>query len=179
MARRQTQLSFTGKGLKRPCDRFGGSLLKGNPKTARPVESKMPIHLVLRARKSQLRLPTTFKGVNQTVRQTADKYGIKIYSFANVGNHLHMVIKISDRQNWKRFIREVTGRIAALVKSALSTGNESFWLYRPFTRIIRSWKKAFRMALDYVYFNQLEAEGRINRSQITSLHQLRSIFSDG
>ena len=59
MARRNLQQEFAGQGFTRPGDEFGGSLLKGNPKRKRPLESKLPIHLTLRATKSSLRTPKT------------------------------------------------------------------------------------------------------------------------
>ena len=68
MARAAKQTSFEGKGFDKPGDCFGGSLLKGNnPKTKRPLESKLPIHLVLRAKNGTMRLPKTFKLVNDIV----------------------------------------------------------------------------------------------------------------
>ena len=124
-----------------------------------------------------MRLPGTFAGVNKIITAAAVKHGLTIYKFANVGNHLHLVLKIPDRPSWRRFIREITGRIAAFVKEKTKT-SDSFWLHRPFTRIVRGWKKAFRLALDYVHFNQLEADGHIRHSQVKSLTQLRLLFSD-
>ncbi len=168
------QLSLTGKGLKRPGDKFGGSLLKGNPKGKRPLDSKLPVHLVLRARKSVLRLPRTFGPVEEIIRKTAEKYGVRIYQSANVGNHLHMVIQIKKLHLWAAFIRELTGRIA---QRAGANAKNGFWLYRPFTRIIRSWKLAFRSALEYVKLNELEAQGHIDRKETRSLRELRQLFS--
>lgn len=133
----------------------------------------MPIHLVLRARKSILRLPRTMGTVDRLVNQAAAKYGIKIYEFANVGNHLHLVIQIKRIKNWPAFIRELTSRIAFACRPA----EGKFWLYRPFTRIVRSWKKAFQMARDYVELNRLEADGHIRRSDFKSLAALRLLFS--
>lgn len=175
MAREEIQLSLTGKGLKKPTDAFGGSLLKGNPKGARPLDSKMPLHLVLRARESTMRLPKFFGRINRVIDKTADKYGVRIYESANVGNHIHLVIKISDRKTWSAFIRELTGGIAQIAKS---NKPGRFWIHRPFTRVIRSWKKAFRAALDYVHLNRLEAEGHIRRWQIGSYAQLKLLFAE-
>ena len=89
-----------------------------NPKTRRPLDSKLPVHLVLRAR-----------------------------------------------------------RIALFMHATLSL-KESFWLYRPFTRIVRSWHKAYRDVKAYVYLNQLEAEGLINRNDTKALQELRAIWDD-
>lgn len=173
--RRLIQLSFTGKGLKRPLDKFGGSLLKSHPKGARPLDSKFPIHLVLRARESTMRSPKNYGRVSKIISATAKKHGVRTYDCANVGNHIHMVIRISNRKRWSAFIRELTGGIAQIARSSRPG---QFWLYRPFTRIIRSWKTAFKSACDYVYLNQLEADGHICRHQIRTFSQLKAVFSD-
>lgn len=188
--RRNKQLSFTGKGLEATSDRFGGSLLTSNPKVKRPLDSKWPTHLVLRANESVLRSPKTFGRVNQLVHLIARKYGIRIYEYANVGNHLHLIVRTGRRSSWAGFIRELTGRIALFVRSANAGSGQlrsngkisisphrSFWRDRPFTEIIRSWRKGFQAALDYLELNRLEAEGHIKRAEIKSLNHLRLLFS--
>lgn len=178
MAKRAKQLEFTGNGLTRPSDEFGGSLLKGNPKTKRPLESKMPIFLTLRAQKSWLRMPATHATVQQTIRSVAKKHGFKIYKQANVGNHLHLVLKMPTHKAWSAFIRELTGRIAQEVIERLGLVlDASFWKFRPHTRIIRGWRRAFKTALDYVFLNQLEADGAISRTETKSLSDLRRLWA--
>jgi REP element-mobilizing transposase RayT len=197
--KRNRQLSFVGNGFIAPRDSFGGALLTSNPKTKRPLDSKLPTHLVLRARESLLRTPKNFGRVNALVHQIARKYGIRIYEYANVGNHIHLIVRTGRRTSWAGFIRELTGRIALLLRKRIGTGRgrqteasrvsrtaipkpgsapseQSFWQYRPFTRIVRSWRQAFREACDYVELNRLEAEGHIRRAEIRSLAQLRRLF---
>lgn len=174
---RKKQQEFAGKSFQKREDGFGGATLKGNPKTNRPLESKMPIHLTMRARKSVLRLPKTFEVVNRTVYAVARKHGVKIYKFANVGNHLHMAIKIPHVRRWAAFIRELTGRLALVCRHFRDY--KSFWLYRPHTRIVRGWKKAFRIVKDYIDLNIWEAEGFISRKDIKTLKDLRLIFGTG
>src|SRR5262245_56891845 len=115
MLRRSKQLEFHASDFIKPKDEFGGSLLKGNPRSARPLDSKLPILLTLRAKRSVLRLPKTFKTVETLTVQTAKKYGVKIFKRANVGNHLHLVIQMNPKL-WAKFIRELTGRIAQVIK---------------------------------------------------------------
>ncbi len=179
MSNRNTQLSFVNPRLQRFSDTFGGSQLKSNPKTQRPLDSKLPIHLVLRARKSGMRSPKALAQVQQAIQRAAKRHGVKIFEQANVGNHIHLLIKITRRARWNGFIREITGRIAQLMKG-LGFGEigQSFWLNRPFTRVVRGWKKAFQIARDYVYLNQLEAEGWISRKETKNLRDLRAIWSD-
>ncbi len=173
---RKTQQEFRGEGFKKQNDAFGGELLKGNPKTKRPLHSKLPIHLTLRARKSALRLPATYAKVQDTIRRVAHKHGVKIYKQANVGNHLHLAIKIPHVARWAAFIRELTGRIAIVCRAW--AGNVGFWMFRPHTRIVRGWQKAFRIVKDYIGLNQLEAEGIISRKEIKNLRDLRAIFAN-
>jgi hypothetical protein len=56
---------------------------------------------------------------------------------------------------------------------------QKFWKYRPHTRLIQSWRQAFRAAKQYVVLNQLEAEGFISRKETKTLADLRQIFADG
>lgn len=178
MLKRSKQLEFQNSSFLKPKDSFGGSLLKGNPRQARPLDSKLPILLTLRARRSVLRLPKTFGLVEAIIDHTAKKYGIKIFKRANVGNHIHMTIQVNPWL-WARFIRELTGRIAQVIKDMGIAVERGFWLYRPHTRIVRGWKKAFQIALAYVELNQLEALGHISRKETKTLKDLRAIWADG
>jgi len=99
--------------------------------------------------------------VAELVYGTAKKYGVTIYKFANVGNHLHLLIKISRISRWAAFIRELTGRIAQVATAQLGLSGR-FWLYRT--------------AKMYVHLNWLQAEGFISRRETKTLKDLRAIF---
>lgn len=174
----QGQSTFVGLG--RPEDCFGGSLLKNsNAKVKRPLDSKLPVHLVLRSNFSMMRGIKAFGLVNEAVREIARKHGVKVYEYANVGNHLHMVICVKKLRLWAAFIRELTGRVAQLAQGLKGPQKgRKFWTQRPFTRIVRGWKKAFQVAREYVRLNLLEAEGFISRKQTKTLKDLRMIWSD-
>lgn len=176
--KRDYQATFVGDDFKRLSDCFGGSLLKGNPKMARPLDSKMPIHLVLRAEKSLMRLPHTFGKVNVAVASACKRHGVTLYKYANVGNHLHLLIRLSQRRRWAAFIRELCGRVAQLAQSlgGKMKAADRFWKCRPFTRIVRGWTRAFKLAKDYVELNILEAQGFIRRSEVRNLRELREMF---
>ena len=77
---------------------FGGNLLKGNAKSARPLSTKEAVHLVLKSTqaigtKSMLHTYNVNK-INNIIRTHAKLCRIRIYHFVNVGNHLHLVIKL-------------------------------------------------------------------------------------
>ncbi len=176
------QLSFLADGFHKPQDCFGGSLLKNShAKTKRPLDSKLPIHLVLRSTTSLMRTHRAFGPINQTVRIIAKKYGVRIYSYANVGNHLHILLRIKSLRLWAGFIRELTGRVAQVAQGLKGPqkSRRKFWSQRPFTRIVRGWKRAFAAAKDYIGLNILEADGHISRQETRSLKELRLIFADG
>ncbi len=174
MSKRKVQYEFSGDGFKRHSDSFGGESLKGHAKRARPLDSKLPIHLTLRATKSVLRMPKSFGVVEKIISEVARKHGVKIYKRANVGNHLHLAIKIPHVRRWASFIRELTGRLGLALRSLL--GGAKLWLHRPHTRVIRGWKKAFAILKDYIELNEWEAEGFISRKDIKTLKDLRLIF---
>ena len=155
------QQSFFGN----PAVAFGGSLLKGNPKVARPLSVKNPIHLVLRADKSRFRLPKNFARANECLEKTAKKHGVRVYQYANVGNHFHVVLRIMNRRQWAAFIRQLTSRLAFMAQIR--------WPKRPFTRIVAGWRKAYTALKRYIRLNQLEAEGLISRSQAGKLGKIR------
>ena len=145
---------------------FGGSQFKPgtNPKGARPLDSKLPIHLVLKAERSAMRLPKNFARVNALVTRVAKKRGVRIYEYANVGNHLHLLLKIIKRSTWNAFIRELTGRLAQLTRVR--------WAHRPFTRVVAGWRRAYRVVKEYVKLNRFEAEHGLSRDEAVRLRDL-------
>lgn len=174
MSTRKQQQEFTGGGFARPRDSFGGEMIKGNARSARPLDSKLPIHLTLRASKSVLRTPKHFGIVERIISDVARKHGVRIYKRANVGNHLHLAIKIPRIRQWAAFIRELTGRIGLALKSVMN--GEKLWAQLPHTRVVRGWQKAFQIVKEYIELNILESEGYISRKDIKNLKDLRRIF---
>jgi REP element-mobilizing transposase RayT len=178
---RSRQQEFQGEGFKKPNDCFGGSLLKNShAKVKRPLASTFPLHLVLRTHKSHFRLPRHYRKVNDLVVNTCAKHGVRLYKYANVGNHIHLLIKLPNIQRWSAYIRELTGQIAQLVQGLKAQDKgDAFWKQRPFTRIVRGWKQAFHKVIDYLELNRLEGDGFIDRAQTKTLKDLRAFFADG
>src|SRR4051812_4256054 len=99
---------------------FGGAYLKGNPKEKRPISIKRPSHLVMRsllakASRSFLKYDADLRAI---VNRQGERFGVKIYRFANGGNHLHMVVIPRSREAFRSFIRAITGLIARRVLGA-------------------------------------------------------------
>lgn len=162
----------------------GGDLAKGKRKSRRPLDPKQALHVVLRSSKargehSMLR-PKHCKSIHDFVHRTGKRLGIKIYRYANVGNHLHLLIKVPNRTLWRRFSREIAGGIAiivtgakkgaALKKNSLQRG---FWDHLTFTRIV-SFGREFKTLCDYIVKNLFESMGVPVKKLLAQGYQLLS-----
>lgn len=143
---------------------FGGSLLKGNPRESRPISIKRPLHLVMRSSLARNELtflaPKRAKRIENAIRRQATLQGVKIFRYANSGNHLHLIILPRSRIAFRAFIRGITGVIARITLR-VERGNavrKKFWDARPFTRLIE-WGREFKTVSNYVVQNTLEAIG--------------------
>lgn len=116
--------------------------------------------------------------VNDLVTRISRRYGVKLKKYVNVGNHLHLVVKLSGspmtaRRQYRSWIRLLTARIAFEVGGSKKGepfkdergARVKFWDAIPFSRIVhglRGWKDMDR----YVLKNALEAQG-VPKSQAT------------
>jgi hypothetical protein len=161
---RQKQLGFEVLGLKKVKTSFGGSLLKGNPKTKRPVTSKKCMHLVMRSQLAHGRLSLFRfeKQIEKIILTQGRNFGVKVYRQANAGNHLHLAVLPRSRNAYNGFIRSISGLIARLVLKAERSNPKGirFWEKRPFTEIVE-WGKQFKTLSNYLMQNTLEALGFI------------------
>lgn len=143
---------------------FGGILLKGRRKSQRPLSHKHPIHLVLRSDKARGNASFFLfrKQIDKMINTQAKKFGVRIYQRAIQSNHIHFVLKIHNRKLYRYFISALTGAMALRVSrgAGLKKQNRTFWLARPFTRII-NWGRDYRGVLKYLTQNTLEALGFI------------------
>ena len=155
--------------------RCGGSRVGSHLKMKRPLKANLAIHLVLRSAvakgpNSLLRWKHREKIDNLIVRQ-ARRFHIKIYRFANVGNHLHILMRISSRDEFNAYIRSVTGLIPRIVlkkerglaktlesKDVPGNPNEPpFWEGRPFTRLVQ-WGPDYVGVKNYVEKNIMQSQ---------------------
>ena len=128
------------------------------------------MHLVLRSSRATgtLSMKRHAGQIEKILRKFSAKYGVKVLSLANVGNHLHLQIKLSVRQGYKPFIRAITAAIAMAVTgtSRWNKAKEKFWDYRPFTRVMQG-RRGFLTLRDYIRLNRLEGfYGRANATFI-------------
>jgi len=151
---------------------YGGDLLKTRKgrQTGRPLDTKNSIHLVLRSTKAKGQWSFKEKGNENVIRHVlhkfSTKYGIKILSIANVGNHLHLQIRLANLKTYPPFIRAITAAIAMGVTGVnrwtrtaqTKLGKLRFWDRRPFTRIVIG-KTALLRLKDYLVLNRVEGFG--------------------
>ena len=130
---RVRQLSF----LPRLPSAHGGALARGKRKTARPVDPKQAMHIVLRssrARGDWSMLRTRHRDrVDTLARKIAERHGVRLYRYANVGNHLHLLVKTPTRTAFRNFLRDLAGTIAIAVTGAKNSRalKGRFWTPSP------------------------------------------------
>ena len=150
-------------GIKAPKLHFGGAKFSSyNPNSSRPLAVKTPIHVVMRSPMAKGHLSLLFfdKEIRKIIKKQSEAAGVKVYDFANAGNHLHFVCSLSRVDGWKQFIRALSGLIARLVLKAergCAVGAK-FWEGRPWTRIL-TWGRAYKTVKKYLAFNKTEAFG--------------------
>lgn len=147
---------------------YGGILrAKAKNRGARPLSRKGSMHLVMRSSQAKnemsFRHPKHFKKLSLLIQNFSKSKGVQVISLANVGNHLHLQIKITNRTLYKAWIRGLSSAIAMLVAgrknlAELKQQKKKFWDYRPFTRVINSFRAGLNLH-DYIAINQFEGVG--------------------
>jgi REP element-mobilizing transposase RayT len=100
---------------------YGGELLKTRKgrSSPRPLATRSTMHLVLRSTRARGKWSMKHARNEEKIRQIAaefcQRYGIRLLSLANVGNHLHFHIQLAHRATYAPFIRGLTGAIAMAV----------------------------------------------------------------
>jgi REP element-mobilizing transposase RayT len=141
----------------------GGDVRLGKRKIARPVDTKKPLHIVLRSSRatsawSMLR-PERASRIRRTAGSLARRYDVRLYRYANVGNHIHVLATVRSRAALQSFLRGFAGVTARLVTGARKGRPVGrFWDRLAYTRIV-SWGREFSTVGAYVKQNHDEALG--------------------
>lgn len=141
----------------------------------RPLSKKTPIHLVFKARRELLR-EKSFRGlrshrlVHRLIKKYAARFYIRIDQCSIQTDHIHLLVRCSERFLYQAFFRVLAGQIAqrfqkeGLLRFVLNrvTGTQQrLWKYRPFSRIVKSFT-ALRIVKNYIQLNEQEARGHIS-----------------
>lgn len=153
----------------------------------RPLAIRSSMHLVLKSSlaRGEWSLRRHQRAVDRISRNFCNKYGVKLLSLANVGNHLHYHIQLGRRRDFAPFIRALTGALAMAVTKASRwyrpepLRHRGFWDHRPFTRIIGGFRD-FLNVKRYVAINRFEGEGlpRVVARELFSQQSLLRLRSE-
>lgn len=128
---------------------FGGSLLVGKRHSSRPLSSKRPTHLVLKAR-NQMLLLRRRKLVEHLIAKFGWKFGLRLYKIGVHSDHVHTSLRTFSRKQYNAFVRAVTSELVRLIPGLQ-------WALRPYTRI-GDWGRGFGNVIRYIIRNILEAD---------------------
>ena len=135
----------------------GGDVRRGQRKLERPVSTRRPMHVVLTSQRARS-LRKHDRVVREVLRRMARRFQIRIYDLANVGSHLHLVLRARRREAFQGFLRSFAGIVARRVMGAergRRTGR--FFDGLAWTRVI-NWGRDYWGVRHYVFRNQLEGE---------------------
>ncbi|MGK5084420.1 transposase [Bdellovibrionota bacterium FG-1] len=167
----------------------GGDHTKGKRKEIRPVDPKQALHVVLRSSRARGELsmlhPRHCDPIQHFTQKLARRWGVRLYRYANVGNHIHLLIQVPSRAVWKRFLRELAGGIAIIVtgakKGAALRPNETgrgFWDHLAFTRIVH-FGRDFTGIGRYLIKNLFEAAGVPMKKLLSQGYRVCIVSQDG
>jgi REP element-mobilizing transposase RayT len=144
----------------------GGDVRSGKRKLARPFSARRPLHVVLRSTRARgawsFRRPATEARLRQAMREQARRARVRVYEYANVGNHIHLLVRAKHRTELQVFLRSFAGVAARLVTGARKGHPVGrFWDTLAYSRIVQ-WGCHFRRVRDYILQNELEALGVIS-----------------
>ena len=147
----------------------GGAVRAGRRKLERPVSTRRPMHVVLSS--DRARGPWSLRrhqvAIRETLRQMARRFGIRVYDFANVGSHLHLLVRARHRHAFQAFLRSFAGIVARRVTGA-RRGHPAgaFFKALAWSRVV-AWGRDYLGVRHYIFRNTIEgAEGPIVRRAI-------------
>jgi REP element-mobilizing transposase RayT len=147
----------------------GGARTRGRRKTKRPLSTKHALHLVLKSKKA-VGVHSFFRhqqAIHRILTQYSKRYGVQIKDSVNMGNHIHLKIKITDRKYFQNFLRTVTALIARHVtKAKKGQSFGPFWDALAFTRVVKT------------SYEELQLKGyfKANREQKNKSYKAREEF---
>jgi hypothetical protein len=160
--------------IKRPILAYGGDLRKKSKNRGhRPLVFRSgSVHICLRSTKAvgnhSFRCSSLRKKVDVFVRSFSARKGVHILSIANVGNHIHLHVKLTNTTLYRAWIRGLSSGLAMLSMGLegfkkLKEEGKRFWDQRPYSRVVQSFQH-FLNTKAYIEINNLESMG-MSRNQ--------------
>ena len=117
-------------------------------KVARAISLRGANHVVLKTDKFILRKNAA--AIRRLIRETQDRFGIKLRAVSIMSNHVHLVIKTGSRKQFGDSLRFLAGMIAFKVAKT------KLWHKRVWSRPLR-YGKDMQAAEHYVWSNPFKA----------------------
>lgn len=77
--------------------------------------------------------------VEKLIQEKSKKFHVKIADIVNMGNHLHIKLKIVSRLSFQKFLISITGLIARKITGARRGKTfGKFWQGLAFTRVVKT-----------------------------------------
>ena len=187
--RPKIQSHLPGFNSKTAATSHGGEHTLGKRKAVRPIDPKQALHVVLRSSQARGELSMlnskNCDAIQQFTHKLARRWGVRLYRYANVGNHIHLLLKVPSRAAWQRFVRELAGGIAIIVTgakkgAALSTNKNGrgFWDHLVFTRIVQ-FGRDFSSVGRYLIKNLFEAARVPMKKLLKQGYRVCTVSADG
>lgn len=117
-------------------------------KTARVIGIRETNHVVMKAITPLLRLHHEL--VKDVIRETQQRYGVKLYALAIMEDHVHFLIQVPSRKAFADSMRFLASQIA------LKMGMGRLWMKRCWSRLVR-WGWDFLGVRRYIEANPMKA----------------------
>ena len=111
-----------------PPNIHGADFNEGRRKRLRPLSTKVPIHLILKAERD---FDDKAAFVLAKALDLAQRFGLLVLDQAINHDHLHLVLKVPHRSRYNAFIRSLTGVLAPAPTFTKKKGS-SILLLEPF-----------------------------------------------
>lgn len=157
------QLRLFDSTMRRELERteHGGDVRRHRRKLERPVSTRRPMHVTLHSKRAHgpWSLLRHECGVLEALRACARRAGVRVYEFANVGSHLHLLVRSRRLDTFQAFLRSFAGIVARRVTGArrgraLQGGR--FWSALAWSRVV-TWGRDCMTVRHYIFRNRLEA----------------------
>ena len=130
--------------------------------------------------------------IRSLLEKLQKRRNVRVYRYANVGNHLHLLIRARRREDWQAFIREFSGGVAMIVSGAKKgaalkrnhaagtpeSAKRGFWDDLVYTRLV-TWGRDFKGVAEYVCKNLWEGMGVPVRKILERGFRCLDISEDG
>jgi REP element-mobilizing transposase RayT len=139
----------------------GGGENRGRRKVERPVSTRRAMHVTLHSGRADgdWNLLRHRRAVQEALRACARRSGVKVYDFANVGSHLHLLVRAQRRDGFQAFLRSFAGIVARKVtgaKRGRALGGGPFWSGLAWSRIVNRGRDYWGVR-HYIFRNLIEA----------------------